>query len=475
MERKKETDGWVEFVAGLSIFLSLYLKRMAAIGFPINFTPIGLDYDMTAATFANSQNVAWLRDRIAPVNNELNIQVVGYETTGEEIRSIARHHSTVPSRVTFTDGSVYTVRAELGRGTYGLAARVRGTDGNNYCLKIQDTQGNEGLELSCYREALVHYILYSKTQDVAGENKYVTKFFKIGRSGNIIFYIVELMAGTLRSRLRAQPDVLAEANHIVKFFRNIRTKLKHLFTVCRYNHGDFKSDNVMYDTADNYKLIDLGFSRLYIGGNVLQTNTIIRRCDKSRDISQIAKELTMTFNMRVNYGDVHYIREVRDMIYNILDARCDGLNGSHATHSSDLDITDWLDIYEHFNHHNNANGTSDALKLVLANLPPVVAAVDPAAAAAAAAPVVSVAPAAAAAAAAAAAHAPVAIAIPPYAVVAPPPFPYYNAGCLIFAAIATGAVAIALTYFGGAKKLKKHTVKNRKHRQRNVQTRKSRH
>lgn len=431
---------------------------MAVFGFPINFTPIGLDYDMTAGTFANSQNVAWLRDRITPVNNELNIQVVGYEANGDEIRSIARHNSTVPSRVTFPDGSEYTVRAELGRGTYGLAARVRGNDGNNYCLKIQDTHGDPGLELSCYREAIVHYILFSKTQDAAGESKYVTKFFKIGRSGNIIFYIVELMAGTLRSRLRSQTDILAQANHIVKFFKNVRSKFRYLFNACRYNHGDFKSDNVMYDTAGNYKLIDLGFSRLFIDGNVLQTSPIITRCDKSRDISQIAKELTMTLNMRVNYGDVHYIREVRDMIYSILDAQCDGLHGSHAAHSSNLDVTDWLDVYEYFNHHNNTNSTTDALKLLIDNLPPVVAAAP--AAAAAAAP--AVAPA-------------VVIAMPPHAVAALPPFALYNSGCLIFAAIATGAVAIALTYFGGGKKLKKRTFKNRKHRQRNVQTRKSRH
>jgi len=228
----------------------------------------------------------------------------------------------------------------------------------------------------------------------------------------------------------------------------------------------------MYDTAGNYKLIDLGFSRLFIDGNVLQTSPIITRCDKSRDISQIAKELTMTLNMRVNYGDVHYIREVRDMIYSILDAQCDGLHGSHAAHSINLDVTDWLDVYEYFNHHNNTKGTSDALKLLIDNLPPIVAPVDPAGAAAASAPVVSVVPAAAAAVAIPPA---VAIAMPPYAVVALPQFPLYNAGLLIFAAIATGAVAIAITYLGGGKKLKKRTFKNRKHRQRNVQTRKSRH
>jgi hypothetical protein len=51
----------------------------------------------------------------------------------------------------------------------------------------------------------------------------------------------------------------------------------------------------------------------------------------------------------------------------------------------------------------------------------------------------------------------------------------YNTGCLVFAAVATGAVGVEKQIMGGRRKLKKRTLKNRQHRQRNARTRNKRH
>jgi hypothetical protein len=338
--------------------------------FPVNLAPVGLNYNMTSANFqrlnGSPENTAWLVSRVMPINDtELNVIFVGNDAHGNPKFRMAGEHPVQRSRVVFNDGSVYIVRNHLGSGTYGIAAEVEEeATGRRYCLKRQDTEDDI---LPAIKEAIVHYTLYSKTIDPAtGESPYVPGFYKMGIHGNIVYYLVEMMVDNLKNAIDSSPNLSEQGQRILYFYNQIVPKLSNLFDMCQYNHGDFKTDNVMYTEAGIYKLIDFGFSRLRIAGRVLETSGFNTFSQESRDLTQMTYCIVkFSTDMANTYRHAMppFLQAMRTLFYSMIlrNGVCDGVDDAHPPHLQDFFSMEWVDTYTWFNSHNNMNGSFRAV------------------------------------------------------------------------------------------------------------------
>jgi serine/threonine protein kinase len=340
--------------------------------FPINFIPIGIQYEMTDANFADVQSLDTLLPKVPnvpPGGDRLRVVYSG----GADL--IVPHSDADPSSIQFVpDGPVYKARAHLGSGASGTSSCVTDDAGTKYCLKRLDTMGDDSYLLQYLKEAVCHFILYSKTMDAAGNSDYVPRFYRIARRGEIIYFLTEMMSGTFKQYIETEPDAETQGLKTITFLTAIIPKLRYLFTNCEYNHGDFKADNAMYDERGNFKLIDFGSSRLAIGANVLETTDYNKYSSTSRDLTKMVKYALITNLLQPTPGAGVHRDWVDAKMNSVMASHCEGLiEPAHAAHDEDLHIQEWDDINVHFNEHNNTNGTFDAVALgmpVVPALPP---------------------------------------------------------------------------------------------------------
>ena len=530
--------------------------RMAAT--LVDFRSIGLDFVWKNSTLNHSKlsNEPELIMRLADVDDS-NLPIIpnGVNHNGQPKFQFAVETPAVPaagipailSRIVM-NGRTYVVRENKGSGVFGIVARVEelplpgaapGTPSRVFALKRQDTAASDFLTF--IREGVIHYTLYSRTRDPAtGESAHVPNFYYMGKSANpstgqpqYMYFLTELMENTLdgghirptMTNLGVQPGL------IVDFLRQITPILQFLYNDCNFNHGDFKTDNVMYNAAGQYKLIDFGFSRLKIQGRVIETqHEYCNFSEESRDLSQMIRTIVDGTQMAYYYAyhgvGAYTLANKLDKIltYTVLNnAICDGKDGHHEEHFSSLmhPHIDWVGTYLYFNApapppgvvpvppavdwhegHRNMAGTFDAITGYLAwintpesDVPAAPAPLTPADIATLTAVATNPASfdAGRAAAILAALAAPAPPAAPPAAAATPvvpiviaPPSPGLldiireNAGALAIGVILT-TIGIVHAYIAfnpelqeGGKKVKRRTQKNRRRVQRHVNKRKSR-
>lgn len=330
--------------------------------FPINFAPIGIQYEMTDANFADVQSLDTFLPKVPTIlagGDRLRVVYNG------EADVIVPHTDADPSSIQFVpDGPTYKAGAHLGSGASGTSSCVTDDAGTKYCLKRLDTMGDDSYLLQYLKEAVCHFILYSKTSNAAGNSEYVPRFYRISRRGEIIYFLTEMMSGTFKQYIETEADAETQGLKTIAFLTAIIPKLRYLFTKCEYNHGDFKADNAMYDGQGNFKLIDFGSSRLAIGANVLETTDYTTYSSTSRDLTKMMKYALITNLLQPTPGAGVHRDWIDAKINSVMASHCEGLiEPAHDAHDEDLHIQEWGDINVYFNEHNNTNGTFDAVEL----------------------------------------------------------------------------------------------------------------
>ena len=171
---------------------------------------------------------------------------------------------TVSKKELQTSHHSYTYEKQIGKGSYGTIFKAR-SDKNDLVaikrVKVQDT-----IELwEMVREIIIQIILYEVTKDLP-DGPYVPAIYEMAYDAtkHHFYSVQELMDGTLESLIKKRSKRENETQ-LPEDLVEIATKLEWLGTHLKFNHRDFKSDNVMYKkTSKGYslRLIDFGMSCL---------------------------------------------------------------------------------------------------------------------------------------------------------------------------------------------------------------------
>jgi serine/threonine protein kinase len=338
-----------------------------------DFSGIGLNvvWEDTQASFNTLSNQAFLLSRLDDADDSnLATVITGpardahgnpmFDAAGNPIYKYAFLPHAPPAQTSqiVLNGLTYTLVRPRGSGTYGIVAEVE-NGGRQYALKRQDVRNATALDY--IREGMIHHILYTRTADAAGESIYVPTFHYMAKSGNYIYFLTELMTNTFQDG-RLYPafnNFPLQPNIILDFLTQIVPLLEFLFNNYNYNHGDFKADNVMYNAAGQYKLIDFGFSRLEINGRVIETKPeFCNFSDVSRDLSQVVKYIAEDGMVQIQnlyrYAPHAPITLANKLYATIFDNAvrlcvCDGKDGHHGIHFYDFYNMGWTESYYNFN------------------------------------------------------------------------------------------------------------------------------
>ena len=243
-------------------------------------------------------------------------------------------------------GVRYTVNQKLGSGTFGTTYKVvSSAGGKEYAIK-QIKEVRTPYQINNMLKESIIQILLADASKQEENGPHVPYLYEVAYDivKREAYIRSELMRNTFSNLLSGEakdndiiiPDALLQIANILDFFG------KSL----KFNHRDFKGDNIMYIRTDKdkrkYKLIDFGFS--CITWNALQISgggyfAIDRRCYiQHRDLSQliyyickyvnISKELLKELRSLLS-ANIHHkecllldkcsrIREWKN-VYNILD------------------------------------------------------------------------------------------------------------------------------------------------------------
>jgi hypothetical protein len=284
--------------------------------------------------------------------NTSQLVQIGLDDLGRPINAFVPHRDEMPSYIQFNDDARFYFRGTLGQGAYAMTAHIQDEDGNDFCLKIQEyTPENSILFL---HEVMIHFILDNKFRNADGTNNYVPKLYRIAKHENHLYIVTEKLVQTFGTYIDSLP-VANYAEHIQAYLADIGRKLKVLYERCEYNHGDLHASNAMMNAGGEYKLIDFGFSRLFLSDDLgyLGVNEFCTRSTSSRDLTFITK---MLFERQVitKYPppSINYSR-LQSFLRIDLNAICDR-PGHELNHMTDLEMVPWgRNIYLYSNEHNN--------------------------------------------------------------------------------------------------------------------------
>uniref|UniRef100_A0A6C0DGW9 Protein kinase domain-containing protein n=2 Tax=viral metagenome TaxID=1070528 RepID=A0A6C0DGW9_9ZZZZ len=346
-------------------------KLYPKIIFPINFNQIGLNYEMTYDTFSNSNKVGVLRPLCQAASRDSIQCVVNPVSSKSELLQGGELH--------LRDGSRYRIEKTLASGSFGTTAIVRNiATGLLFCLKRQMTY-DEDDELDCYKEAMMHHILDIKTRQFADHpSNLIPRLYHVVHSKNrdtVIYFIMDLMSTSLHSRLANIRTYHGRLFEFVRCLAQIRPTLEILYKNGSYTHGDLHMGNIMYDQlTGSYKLIDYGFSRIIIGSGakseIFSLNEIHNnKDDASRDLTQLITSFELINKINeLQFTEGSFEHRVQQLIENVAyNGRCSGLG--HSDHTHNFVGKGWSASYRYFNTHTNVNGTYNALKEAINDLP----------------------------------------------------------------------------------------------------------
>jgi serine/threonine protein kinase len=198
-----------------------------------------------------------------------------------------------------TSRHTYTYEKQIGKGSYGTIFRARSNKNDVVAIKRVNVQ--DRIELwEMVREIIIQIILYEATKNLP-DGPYVPAIYEMAYDAtkHHFYSVQELMDGTLESLIKKRSKRENETQ-LLEDLVDIATKLEWLGTHLKFNHRDFKSDNVMYKkTSKGYvlRLIDFGLSCLtWKHIPFTATNTLFpptHECYRtSRDLTAILFEIT---------------------------------------------------------------------------------------------------------------------------------------------------------------------------------------
>jgi len=274
---------------------------------------------------------------------QFNFNTINQKTV---IQSHAQREHTVLKTVGIAMGDVYYKVIDLmGSGSYGTTFKVeRGSDKALFAIKyIHRAPASKQAFLQIIKECIIQILLAneSKTQP---DGPFVPALYEIGYDSrkSEVFIRSELMRNNFKNVIDSftpeENDVIVPAA-----IQSIASILDFFYTRLKFNHGDLKSDNIMYVRSAEgarrvFKLIDFGFSCLTWHGLEIKasSDSILKTCYKpDRDLPQLLYEI-------YTYYKTHISDELRAHIRDILVIR---KNGKECTMVKDCHIASWASTY----------------------------------------------------------------------------------------------------------------------------------
>jgi hypothetical protein len=370
---------------------------------PLDLNAIGLNFTLTPASVAELDNPVLILPLVStvPVNN-LDARFIN----GKII--FKAHAAALAGSYITIDGVTYRVIAHAGNGTYGatciVARDIDGVREKRFVLKEQNSSAVT--DIAFVKEAIINHVIYQATSPpngaAAGNYKpfagQVHKLFYSVRDGfKRIYCLIDLLAIDAHKYLQASvmddADIFSRSAAIYNIFKQYIYRLRQLYEMYKYSHGDFKPDNVMFDHADNLRLIDFGFSKITLKDTAdipipitIITNPEFNNLDNtSQDNTNMAAFIRMTHNLglagppMVLLSSYHFIRgivygygrnltacrEQGGVYCNIVDAA--GVI-THSYHLAGIG-----DMYKICDLHENPAGTFDSVIAALEAVPPAAA------------------------------------------------------------------------------------------------------
>ena len=178
------------------------------------------------------------------------------------------------TEVTFSPGSAasrtYRTVEQLGKGTFGTAYAMRGSDGMEYAVKWMHGGIDTVPKLQAFiRECIIQIMVVLYTMDLSN-GPYAPIFYEIGfdpltRNG---FIRSQRMTDRLDKLIHSRTAEQNETS-VPSMLMHISNMLHALDGTFKFNHRDLKADNVMYYVtggARYYRLIDFGMACLTWNG-----------------------------------------------------------------------------------------------------------------------------------------------------------------------------------------------------------------
>lgn len=258
--------------------------------------------------------------------------------------------------ITFTKPNGEQVHIELaealGAGSFGETWAVKGPEP----IAVKIMKGLEGNTLyDAFQECLVQILIYEATKDITiPENKLVgpfcPKFLLLGRDRDSIYIMMERIQFNINDAIKKKPL----SNFIKESTLQICRILKILYEKLKYNHRDFKPDNIMYNIVDgniNVKLIDFGFSCL------TYKNLRIREINRNAYPSSLKSCNSET-------RDIHsyFFYLLKHSYYATVECPVKKVINTLIA-SSQLKVEKWRNTYRYYNNENAGNSPNKPLNL----------------------------------------------------------------------------------------------------------------
>jgi serine/threonine protein kinase len=313
---------------------------------PLDCSGIGLNFKLDTST-VSILNTSAIRSTIMtePYNN-LKAAIV----SGNTIFAPSSYSN--PSYITIS-GVRYDVVAHAGNGSYGSTCIVQ-NGATKLVLKEQAPN------TSVISEAIINYILNKATRPGAPLfAPQIHKLFLSQRDGRQYLYILMELLKVDGYKFLASCKRENRANAIYHLYDQLGYRLGELYKTFGYTHGDLKPANVMFDSNDNLRLIDFGFSRIE-RPLLMQLSDFNVTNTESHDLSLLAVLIKHSFNGRI-LPDQTFIDTIE------AGYRCALAAATHGTHviCDGKSIRDIGGVYTHTDLTLNPAGTFAAIEAAL--------------------------------------------------------------------------------------------------------------
>jgi serine/threonine protein kinase len=266
---------------------------------PVDFGPVGLTIPGGQGAFvltAQNQNDVPALLTVPDADNRLRRATVNRK------RVFVRHTALHPSTITL-GGTVLRVVQHLSNGTFGsvcLVARdIPNGQEERFVLKEVNVEDEEE-KVKFIKEGMINYILQLAT--APGMTPFVPiihKLFHSRRNGvDKLYSLTELMAQDVHTYLNALP-IQAMDGGVFNIFNQCVHRLKELSDKFEFSHGDFKTNNCMFDHQDRVRLIDLGMARMTLR-DAAGIPVLIQTDENFNQFHNESQDITLMATMMLN-------------------------------------------------------------------------------------------------------------------------------------------------------------------------------
>jgi serine/threonine protein kinase len=340
--------------------------RFRDVALPIDFSPMGIDFTIQPGMKGPIDSIlaykGWDIDfdmaQIPDADNNLSVVIPAGST----------ELVFVENTTCIIDGATYRVVSHSGNGTFGATCVVAREEGGNelrFALKEQDASYKPG---DIVKEAMANYFLNLVDDPAKPFFPKIHKIFTSNRTngnkqGEKIYILMDFLAVDGHKFLKGLNSRSQADTGAVILFDQLAEPLKELYEKYEYNHGDLKPANVMFGHDNRLRLIDFGFTRIRIGGVIIQQDAFNKESNASQDLTQMAALIRHSFTKRMLGRAGKFIEDINTGYGCKLSDAIDGISVDCTcpVTKAPVKISDMGDLYKFCDTCENPMGTFDAV------------------------------------------------------------------------------------------------------------------